>query len=174
MKDDQSSGNQPLLYKQVFSESTFTLDYITGDCPLSVYLIHNHWIGVDEEIHLFHHSAKTDFNKKSTNRGENKPKAQTKGKIKQKQGKDRIPTKLQSNQSTLSHEEDDLLQYISWDELEQEGVVDVQPLSSKPISETLLHPQLNDMDEQKEQRHDKVAKISTELNVEEFLQSLFC
>ena len=53
MKDDCFSANQPLLYKQVFSETTFTIDCITGDCPLSIYLIHNQWIGLDEEIHLF-------------------------------------------------------------------------------------------------------------------------
>ena len=174
MKDDYSSGNQPLLYKQVFSESTFTLDYIKGDCPLSIYLIHNHWIGLDEEIHLFHHQAETDSNKKNTNRGEIKLRTQTKGKVKRKQAEKQIPVELQPSQCTPSHTEDDLLQYISWDELEQEGDENNQPFSSKPISETASILQMNNKKEQHKRGHDNIENFSTELNVEEFLQSLFC
>lgn len=174
MKDDCFSANQPLLYKQVFSETTFTIDCITGDCPLSIYLIHNQWIGLDEEIHLFQRLAETQSKKKNTNGEEIKSRTQIKGKAKRKQAEKQLSVEPRTTQSALSHEEDDLLQYISCDKIAQGGDEEIQPLSSKPFSETLPTHQVNNTKEQQKKGHDNVENISTELNVEEFLQSLFC
>ena len=145
-----------------------------GDCPLSIYLIHNHWIGMDEEIHLFHHQDETDSTGKNINRGEVKLRTQTKGKTKRKQDEKQLLVKLQSVKSPLSHEEDDFPKYISWDELVQEGDKNNQPFVSKPISETTSVPQMNNKGEQPKGGHENGENVSTELNVEAFLQSLFC
>lgn len=192
-----SSSSQPLLYKQVMTETTFTIP-CQGDRPLSIYFLHNQWIGMDNEVHLFNSqssassssiSNSTEINSSNFQSASN-PNSKGKGKGKRCKSTKNLPSqqdqsipqmvaeKRRKKSNAHTKDMDDLLQYISHEErmpaeelrnIEHPSIHASNPIypsaSPLPSSHSNQHPQL--------QEHPTEGH-STDIDIDNFLQTLFC
>lgn len=159
--------NKPLLYKQVFSEGSFSVRLPQKNDQLVVYLIHNRWIGVDEEIH-FGETIDPVARKK-------KPKSKTVN-----QSKTDPVQPPQPPSSTPNQDEIDLLNFISWeDEKEKEDVPNHQIRKESKVYPNLVAdtPAIVNKPPVPIHNHpiptNSSATTNNALNVDEFLSSLF-
>ena len=167
--------NKPLLYKQVSSEGSYSVTLPPKHDRAVIHLIHNRWIGVDEEIHLGEPNDPIPRKKKpKTKAAESSNTSQV-----QPSTTSRVqPSK--SPQAIPNQDELDLLNFISWeDEKETENIQKNQSGNGSNTYPNLVANTPRTVSNPPETPSNlatttnSTSPTNNALNVDEFLSSLF-
>lgn len=184
------------------TESTFTIP-CKGDRPLAIYFLHNQWIGMDEEVHLFNLQPPSSMSSMSSlsippsteihssnSQSTSNPNSKGQGKGKRYKSTERISTqynqsipqmvaeKRRKNNITHNKNVDDLLQYISHEERMSAEELRSMEHSSTHVSNP-IYPSASPLPSLHPNQHPQLQEHptedhSTEIDIDNFLQTLFC